>query len=257
MNSIRTLTTEAGSVAHDAVVEPGIAADAIAALIAVEGGLVTAIESVPVPEEFRRNPDLLNTYRSMIQQQSDTIASEMREGYDRIIAIGRRTVLLPRDARRVEAMLIARGALSTADRNTATRGGSTAASASNAPTAPASGAPTDADTVRAGVPRTGGDNGLSNDAIRTTVQGAMTSFETCHEHALDRDRTVAGDIAIRFVVDTTGHATQIQITRAEGPLRGVAQCIGEAIRGLTFTAPRASVTVDYPFHLEPAATGAH
>jgi hypothetical protein len=247
MNSIRTLTTEAGSVAHDAAaLEPSIAADAIAALLAVEGGLVAAIESVPAPDEFRRNPDLLSTYRSMVQTHADTIASEMRAGYDRITAIGRRTVLLSRDARRVEAMLIARGALTTADRNTATRGGG-GSNATSAASAPASSAPSDADTVHAGVPRTGGDNGLSNDAIRSTVQGAMASFETCHEHALDRDRTIAGDVAIRFVVDTSGHATQLQITRGEGPLRSVAQCIGEAIHGLTFTAPRAPVTVDYPF----------
>jgi hypothetical protein len=153
-------------------------------------------------------------------------------------------------------MLIARGALTTADRNTATRGGG-GSNATSAASAPASSAPSDADTVHAGVPRTGGDNGLSNDAIRSTVQGAMASFETCHEHALDRDRTIAGDVAIRFVVDTSGHATQLQITRGEGPLRSVAQCIGEAIHGLTFTAPRAPVTVDYPFHLEPGAAGAH
>lgn len=243
--AIRIVSGEATDLAHDANAEPSIAVDALSAMVQLEASLVTALESVPMPDEFRADPALARAYRESIETNTATIVRAVRDGYDRITQLERRSHTIPSPLRRAEAFLALRNELSAADRN--------AAHAASSEASAASASPSPGGSVVAGGVRATGDAGLPSSAIRETVQTAQEALETCYERALDQTPTLRGDIALRFVIGVDGRVSATQITRAEPPLRGAADCLVRTVRGLRFTPPRAPVTVDYPFHLEPTA----
>ncbi len=243
MATVRVVMAEGSALARDAVGEPGIAVDAIAASVGLELDLAAAVERVPMSDEIRRDPELERTYRSLIQENTQTLVDSVRDGYRALAALSRREAALPRAARRVEAMLLLRGRITSGER----------AAVRPAPVASAAPAPVAASrpVVEAGRPQA--DANAPVRALREAVNGATPSIRDCYERGLDRDRALRGDVAVRVVLGPAGAATQAQVSRADGALRPVASCIADTLRGIAYPSVSAPITVEFPFHLEPGA----
>ncbi|MEI8254467.1 MAG: AgmX/PglI C-terminal domain-containing protein [Deltaproteobacteria bacterium] len=247
MATVRAVINEGSALTHDTTGEPGITSDAIAAIVGLELALASAVEHVPMPDEIRRDPDMERTYRSTIQDTTQTLVDSVRDGHRALVALARREAVLPRAARRVEAMLLLRGRITASER----AGARTAPGASAAPATSAASRP----VVEPGRPV--GDPNVTVQvpvrALREVVNGATPAIRGCYEQGLDRDRALRGDVSLRVSLSATGGAAQVQVSRADGALRPVASCIADAMRGLAYPAVTGPVTVEFPFHLEPGA----
>ena len=245
LTSVRAVTSEATSLAHDTVDDStGVAVDALSALVSLEMDLAIAVDRLPVPAEIERDPELLRAYRTTIQDGTQSIVDSVRDGYRSIASRSQRSAVIPREARRAEAWLLLHGRITAAERAGGQR--SVAHASSGNSTAVRA-------VVEPGSARTSTDASVSPANVRDVVNLAMPALIDCHEHSLDREPTLQGDVSVRFVVTVDGTVSQAQVTRGDGSLRVVAQCIANTIHGLTFPLVHSPLTVDYPFHLEPSA----
>lgn len=241
MAAVRAVMRDGSTLAADATGEPGIAAEALAAVIGLELELATAVEHVPMSDDLRRDPELARTYRSLVQDNTRTLVDSVREGHRALVALARREAILPRAARRVEAMLLLRGRI-TADERTGARHASTPSAVPMDRTPPRA-------VVEAGRPQA--DVTVPARALRDVVGTATPALRACYEHGLDDDRTLHGDVTLRVSLGAAPGATQVQVSHADAVLRSVGSCMAEALRRLPFPAVTAAVSVDFPFHLEP------
>lgn len=105
-------------------------------------------------------------------------------------------------------------------------------------------------TVRMARPEVQG--ALDQDIIRRIVRAHINEIRYCYEQALRRDPRAKGRVQLRFVIGNDGKVQSAVV--GENTLRdaAVAACMAGAVRRWLFPRPeRGSVTVTYPFNLEP------
>ncbi|HEY8377388.1 MAG TPA: AgmX/PglI C-terminal domain-containing protein, partial [Nannocystis sp.] len=105
-------------------------------------------------------------------------------------------------------------------------------------------------TVRMARPEVQG--ALDQDIIRRIVRAHINEIRYCYEQALRRDPRAKGRVQLRFVIGNDGKVQSAAV--GENTLRdaAVAACMAGAVRRWLFPRPeRGSVTVTYPFTLEP------
>jgi Ca-activated chloride channel family protein len=95
---------------------------------------------------------------------------------------------------------------------------------------------------------------LSAEAIRNVVQASEQAVRRCYNRALERDRTIAGRVAINFVISSTGKVISsiVQETNTDWEL---GNCVAWVMRRLSFPAApgagRYFVTYPFNFHVRP------
>jgi hypothetical protein len=99
--------------------------------------------------------------------------------------------------------------------------------------------------VRPGAPAVGGR--LPPDLVQRTVRQSFGRFRACYENGLRGNPTLAGRIAVRFVIGRDGGVMSAGNGGSDLPDAGVVSCVVGAFRGLSFPAPPDGiVTVTYP-----------
>jgi hypothetical protein len=94
---------------------------------------------------------------------------------------------------------------------------------------------------------------LSADVVQERVGQREVSVRECYEEGLRRNPSLRGQIAVRFVVEPDGKATNI--TKSASNLRDddVVRCVLSTFGSLDFPNPTgAAVTVTYPIDFRPA-----
>jgi Ca-activated chloride channel family protein len=90
---------------------------------------------------------------------------------------------------------------------------------------------------------------LTPETIRNVVQASERETRRCYNEALARDRTIAGRIAISFVITSRGKVASA-IVQENNTDRKLGNCVARAMKGLSFPAtPGAGwYIVTYPFN---------
>lgn len=96
--------------------------------------------------------------------------------------------------------------------------------------------------------------GVSPDVIRRVVLRNLRQVNHCYEQGLATNPQLAGRVAVRFVIASTGSVLAATVADSNLGLPSVDQCITNAVQRWNFTLPADSgaVTVTYPFSLMPA-----
>ncbi len=105
--------------------------------------------------------------------------------------------------------------------------------------------------VRPEQPRPEGN--MSPEAIRRVVLRNLGQIQHCHEQGLAQNSTLSGRVVVRFVIGGEGTVIAAGISESNLAVPAVAECIANAARRWTFSAPEGggAVTVSYPFNLQP------
>jgi len=84
--------------------------------------------------------------------------------------------------------------------------------------------------------------------IQRIVRREFGRFKLCYENGLRKDRTIAGKVATKFVIDGTGHVATAEEAGSDSTLpEDVRACIVDSFRNLEFPMPEGGiVTVVYP-----------
>jgi hypothetical protein len=93
---------------------------------------------------------------------------------------------------------------------------------------------------------------LAKQLIQCVLRRTYGLFRSCYEQGLNRDPTLAGRIAVRFVIDKTGAVVAVQRQQSL-PDERVNLCIEDGFRAVQFPPPRGDgiVTVVYPISFAP------
>jgi hypothetical protein len=105
--------------------------------------------------------------------------------------------------------------------------------------------------VRVGVPITKGH--LPPEVIQRVVRQNFGRFKACYEGGLRGNPSLAGRVAVRFVIGHEGEVSSAQNGGSDLPDAGVVSCVTRAFYGLSFPHPETGiVTVTYPIVFSPA-----
>jgi hypothetical protein len=89
--------------------------------------------------------------------------------------------------------------------------------------------------------------------VNLIVNRGFASFRGCYEAGLGRDATLAGRVAVSFVIDREGKVRDVRDAGEALPDASVASCIREAFARLRFQNPEGdTVKVVFPLGLSPA-----
>jgi len=90
---------------------------------------------------------------------------------------------------------------------------------------------------------------LSKETIRRTIQRHLNEVRFCYENGLSKDPQLAGRLAIQFLISPSGVVQHASVHDSTLPSKGVADCVRQAMRRVSFPAPDGGgyVQVTYPF----------
>jgi hypothetical protein len=89
--------------------------------------------------------------------------------------------------------------------------------------------------------------------VHLIVRRGFASFRSCYEAGLGRDATLAGRVAVSFVIDREGKVRDVRDAGEALPDASVASCIREAFARLRFPNPEGdTVKVVFLLGLSPA-----
>jgi hypothetical protein len=114
-----------------------------------------------------------------------------------------------------------------------------------------------APTHRVQVPRMSGTTSVVNgrippEVIQRVVRQNFGRFRLCYENGLRNQPSLAGRVAVRFVIGHDGSVSQAANGGSDLPDSGVVSCVTRAFYGLSFPAPDSGiVTVTYPISFSP------
>jgi hypothetical protein len=97
------------------------------------------------------------------------------------------------------------------------------------------------------------EGALDKDIIRRIVRAHINEVRVCYNDGLLKDPTLAGRVAIQFVIKGDGYVGSALIADDNLPDPQVGQCIAKAVQTWQFPKPRGggNVIVTYPFNLDP------
>ncbi|MFO0576937.1 MAG: AgmX/PglI C-terminal domain-containing protein [Polyangia bacterium] len=96
-------------------------------------------------------------------------------------------------------------------------------------------------------PTTSADGPIQTDAVRRVMRMKLGAVKRCYDQGLARRPELAGNILLRFAIQTNGAVSDCQVIRSTLADEPVERCIAAVVRGLEFPkAPRPTV-VTYPF----------
>ncbi|MEM6990210.1 MAG: AgmX/PglI C-terminal domain-containing protein [Myxococcota bacterium] len=100
-----------------------------------------------------------------------------------------------------------------------------------------------------------GKASLAPEAIRKVVRSHVQDVRRCYNQGLARRPTLAGRVAVRFVIGPDGAVRSAELSGSSLGDDKVEQCIVRATRTWTFPKPtgKGTVTVTYPFVLSPGS----
>lgn len=94
---------------------------------------------------------------------------------------------------------------------------------------------------------------VDREKLAAYVRGRKSAIQQCYEKELKRNPTLKGKVVVRFTINTTGRAIEIDIEENSLGSEAVAACIKTVIRGWVFPfKPPSDVPVAYPFVFAPA-----
>ncbi|MCB0377064.1 MAG: AgmX/PglI C-terminal domain-containing protein [Bdellovibrionales bacterium] len=96
------------------------------------------------------------------------------------------------------------------------------------------------------------DGGLSSDLIADVVRRNLGQIRFCYEQGLQLDSTLAGRVAVRWVIDANGSVKTAAVKNTSLNNQTVEDCILRRLRTWKFPLPenRQEVPVSYPFLLK-------
>jgi hypothetical protein len=105
-------------------------------------------------------------------------------------------------------------------------------------------------------PRPAGDPQITGhipaEVIQRIVRQNFGRFRLCYENGLRRNESLAGRVAVRFVIGRSGGVTLAQDSGSDLPDQGVRQCVVSSFSTLSFPEPEGGiVTVVYPIAFSP------
>ena len=105
--------------------------------------------------------------------------------------------------------------------------------------------------MRTGTPMTSGR--LPPEVIQRVVRQNYGRFKGCYENGLRNNPSLAGRVAVRFVIGHDGDVSSVANGGSDLPDAGVVSCVTRAFYGLSFPHPENGiVTVTYPIVFSPA-----
>lgn len=97
---------------------------------------------------------------------------------------------------------------------------------------------------------------LDKAVIRRVIQRHIGEVKRCYEAQLEKDKSLAGRVMVRFLIGGDGKVTESGIEETSLKSPAAEKCIADAVRSWEFPRPAGgSVLVSYPFVLassEPA-----
>jgi hypothetical protein len=91
---------------------------------------------------------------------------------------------------------------------------------------------------------------LAPEVIQRILARSFARVRRCYERGLDKDPTLTGRVAVRFVIGADGAVSRVTDGGSDMPDAEVVQCIVRVMEGLSFPQPeRGIVTVVTPFML--------
>ena len=93
---------------------------------------------------------------------------------------------------------------------------------------------------------------MSRDQIVSVVRRHRNEIPACYERALQRDRSLAGQIKIHFKISSTGSVFMTKIKSSSLKNKSVEQCVQNKVRHWVFPEPQgcSMVNVTYPFNFK-------
>ena len=93
---------------------------------------------------------------------------------------------------------------------------------------------------------------MSRDQIASVVRRHRNEIRACYERALQRDRSLAGQIKIHFKISSTGSVFMTKIKSSSLKNKSVEQCVQNKVRHWVFPEPQgcSMVNVTYPFNFK-------
>ena len=90
---------------------------------------------------------------------------------------------------------------------------------------------------------------LPPEVIKRIVRQNMGRFRACYEDGLARNPSLAGRVAITFMIDRDGEVVSALDAGSTLPDKDVIECIARAYKTLSFPSPNGVVAVTYPLEL--------
>jgi TonB family protein len=95
---------------------------------------------------------------------------------------------------------------------------------------------------------------VDREKLAAFVRSRKLSIQGCYEKELKRNPALKGKVVVRFTINTSGRATDIDIEESTLNNEAVTSCIKTTIRGWVFPfKPPSDVPVAYPFVFAPAS----
>jgi hypothetical protein len=94
---------------------------------------------------------------------------------------------------------------------------------------------------------------LEKSAIDGVIKANMGSYRRCYQIGLASDPTIAGTVAVKFVIAKDGTVSSAVTKRTTLTVPAVESCLNSRFMGLVFPPPKGGgiVIVTYPFVFEP------
>lgn len=93
---------------------------------------------------------------------------------------------------------------------------------------------------------------MSREQIASVVRRHRNEIRACYERALQRDKSLAGQIKIHFKISATGAVFMTNIKSSTMKNKSVEQCVQNKVRHWVFPEPQgcSMVNVTYPFNFK-------
>jgi hypothetical protein len=102
-----------------------------------------------------------------------------------------------------------------------------------------------------------GSGHLDPQVVRSGINARMSRMRACYTAGLRRDSTLRGEMKIKFVIDTTGHAINVEDAGSRMKDKQVLTCVMNEFMALRFPAPEGGIVyIVYPLLLGPGDTSA-
>lgn len=100
-----------------------------------------------------------------------------------------------------------------------------------------------------------GSGHLDPQIIQAGIGARMPRMRACYAAGLRRDATLRGEMKIKFTIDTTGHALNVEDAGSHMKDKEVLKCVMTEFNALRFPAPEGGiVNVLYPLLIAPGDT---
>ncbi|MFO7562068.1 MAG: AgmX/PglI C-terminal domain-containing protein [Enhygromyxa sp.] len=94
------------------------------------------------------------------------------------------------------------------------------------------------------------EGALDKQAVRAVVAAEIADVRHCYNAELLEDDSLAGDLAIAFVIAPDGSVSEVEVVDSSMPARFDA-CIEASVASWSFPAAEGESRVVYPFFMEP------